>query len=384
LKVELALFDSARKEFPAALDQLFFNTASKGPLPTSASLVLADFNETMLTAGEDKAAWLAKVEETRALVARLLACGSDEVAFCRNTSDGLNIAANAIAWKVGDNVVVPVRDHPNNVYPWLNLRSRGVEVRLARTDKDWIDADTVAPYMDSRTRVVAVSHVSSHPGQRNDLAGMAAACERFGAHLVVDAVQSLGILNVNVEDLGISILASGCQKGLLTPHGLGVLYCRRDLIPHLTPVYAARSSVSNHQPRKYSDRGIDFRLDAARFEYGNHNYAGVYALDAALGLILSLGTVAIEEYVMGLGSYLDETFAGIGLKALGPSAAERQSSIREFALAGAGWAPYLRSHRVAVSYFPDTVRVSLHFFNSRGDIDELAAIVRSRLDGTPT
>jgi selenocysteine lyase/cysteine desulfurase len=331
--------------------------------------------------GGDKIAWAEQITSTRHKAATLLGCDPGEIAFCRNTSDGLNTAANAIEWLPGDNVVLPANEHPNNVFPWLNLRHRGVEVRLVPGASEWVDADRLAPFVDARTRVVAVADVSFHPGQRNDLDGIAALCSEHGAHLVVDGVQAVGLMDVRLRDREIAMWAASAHKGLLAPHGVGLFFCRRDLIPAMRPAYLARNGVI---PGAADDHFVEkpdapLRDDACRFEIGNLNYSGIHALGAALDLILGLGIGTIERHVLDLGDYMTGKLAQRGIARHGPSARERRSSICAFTFPGDGWVEYLRQNRIVVSGRRGAVRVSLGLYNTREEVDEFISVIDKRL-----
>jgi selenocysteine lyase/cysteine desulfurase len=193
----------AREQFPITKDWIYFDIANMNSPPVCVTKALARYFAAIQKRGGDKSQWLTEVEATRRKAATLLDCDVEEIAFVKNTSEGLNIAANAIAWRAGDNVVIPAREHPNNVFPWLNLQRRGVEVRMVPETGTWIDADSLKPFVDERTRVVAVADVSFHPGQRNDIEGICALCREYGAHVIVDGVQAVGLLQVKLHEHGI-------------------------------------------------------------------------------------------------------------------------------------------------------------------------------------
>ena len=172
---------AARAQFPIVESHIYFDIANMNSPPACVTNVIAAFFTGLQERGGDKNAWLAEIESTRRKAATLLGCDAGEIAFCKNTSEALNIAANAIAWQPGDNAVVPVSEHPNNVFPWLNLRRRGVEVRMVPDDGGCLNADTLRPHIDARTRAVAVADVAFHPGQRNDLDSISALCSERGA-----------------------------------------------------------------------------------------------------------------------------------------------------------------------------------------------------------
>jgi selenocysteine lyase/cysteine desulfurase len=374
--------EAAREQFPITKHRLYFDLANMNSPPRCVTQALANYYAALQEHGGDKSAWMSEIAATRRKAATLLGCDPQEIAFCRNTSDGLNIAANAIAWRAGDNVVVPADEHPNNVFPWLNLRRRGVEVRLVPVRKQWVDAEALAPFVDARTRAVAVADVAFHPGQRNDLGSIGALCRDRNALLVVDGVQAVGLMDVRLRERGIAMWAASGHKGLLSPHGIGLFYCRRDLIGEMSPAYAARNSVV---PGAADDHFVErpeapLRDDAGRFETGNYNYSATYAMGAALDLILGIGIRDIERHVLALGEYLTERLAARGIVRAGPSAAKRRSSICAFAFPGDGWVEYLARKRVVVSGRRGAIRISLGLYNSFDEIDDLVAIIDGRLD----
>jgi len=372
----------ARAQFPIVERQIYFDIANMNSPPACVTNVLAAFFAGLQQRGGDKKAWLAEIESTRRKAATLLGCDASELAFCKNTSEALNIAANAIAWQPGDNVVIPVSEHPNNVFPWLNLRGRGIDVRMVPDNGDCLNADALRPHMDARTRAVAVADVAFHPGQRNDLESISALCSKQGTYLVVDGVQAAGLMDVKLRERGIAMWAASGHKGLLSPHGMGLLYCRHDLVAGLDPVYAARTSMV---PGSADDHVVEkpdapLRNDAGRFEIGNYNYSGIYAMGAALDFILGIGIVNIEHHVLALGERLTDELARRGVERVGPTEPRRRSSICAFKFPGEGWVEYFAENNVILSGRRGAIRVSLGLYNSFDEIDRFLAIVDRRMD----
>jgi len=182
----------------------------------------------------------AGLQAARATVAALLNAEPAEIALATNTSHGLNLAARALPLTPGDVVLVSDREFPANVYPWLLLKKRGVEVELAPCAPDgWPDEDYLVERLhDPRVRVLAVSFVQFSNGYRADLARLGAACRANGTFLVVDGIQGVGNSVLDVRDTPVDILACGGQKWLLSPWGSGFVYVRRELISGLEPAVA--------------------------------------------------------------------------------------------------------------------------------------------------
>ncbi|MGW6795200.1 aminotransferase class V-fold PLP-dependent enzyme [Streptomyces chartreusis] len=368
-----------RAQFPAADKLLYLDSAHQTPLSTLVRAGLdAFYDEALYTAGP-KRGWLARVEEVRAQLAGFLGVDPHEIAFTKNTSEGLNIAAHGVHWEPGDNVLLLEGEHPNNAYAWLNQRADGLEVRLVPEDKKWADADTFAPHIDERTRAIAISHVMFHSGQRNDVAAITALARRHGIEVIVDAMQSVGVLDVDARALDISALASGCHKGLLVPQGLGFLYTPRNA-EQLPPTYVAAAGVANTRADLVAGpEPVELRPDAHRFEIGNFNLPAIHALGASLSLIESVTTARIEEHVLALGDQLSAHLDDLGIALVGPTEREHRSHICVLDLTGPDWPDFFTAENVRLSPVRDGIRVSFGLYNTADDVDRFASILRRGL-----
>ena len=367
-----------RGEFPITKRMLYLDSAHQTPLAGSVKAALDDFYAEGYETAGPKPMWLRRVEQTRERVAKLLNAASSEIAFTKNTSEGLNIAANGVPLAAGDNVLMIEGDHPNNAYAWLNLRRKGVEVRFIRLTTEVATADTFAPHVDSRTRVISLSHVSFHAGHRHDVGSIGKLCQQHGLYLIVDAMQSVGVLPVDVKKMGISVLAAGCHKGLLVPQGLGILYVKEGL-DDLQPTYLAMASLAD-PPADYIARPdeLALRKDAGRFELGNLNLPDLHALNASIDLIFRVGVGNIEQHVLTLGDRLIEHMDAQGIRLVGPRTRENRSHIYVLDLPVAEWSEYFAQNQVRVSPERDGIRISFAMFNTIEEVDQLAEIIRRR------
>jgi len=369
---------NVRSEFPVTKRMLYLDSAHQTPLARSVRAAIEEFLSEGYELGGPKPVWLRRAEETRAQVAQFLKAAPNEIAFTKNTSEGLNIAANAVPLQAGDNVILIEGDHPNNAYAWLNLRRKGVEVRFAKLDSDAAiaNADTFAPLIDDRTKVISLSHVTFHAGQIHDVASVGKLCKERGIYLVVDAMQSVGVLDIDVKALGISVLAAGTHKGLLVPQGLGILYVQ-DGLNELQPAYLAASSMAR-PPADFIARPDDMetRHDASRFEFGNINLPDLHALSAAIDLLESVGVPVVRSHVTKLGDKLLEGLDELGVRVIGPRSATGRAHIYVLQLPVAEWTEYFARNQVRVSPERGGIRVSFAMFNTTEDVDRLIEIIR--------
>ncbi len=290
-----------RQNFPATARWTYLDTASTGPLPRSSSQAAQAFLADAEVNARSNALWRDGLDRARAGFAALIRADVSDIAFTKNATEGVNIVAAGLGAAPGDNVVLcGVLEHPANITPWLALRAKGVELRLIAPDRQAIDADAVAAAVDSRTRAVAVSTVTFMPGFRTDLAPIAAAAKRHNALLLVDATQSVGVLQTDVGAMGVDALATSTHKYLLGVYGQGFLYLAPKWADRLAATFVATAGYRDPGAHPAAS-GFDWAetVGARRFETG-HAFASSAIAAASLDLLLAAGPAAIEAHVMHL------------------------------------------------------------------------------------
>lgn len=365
------MFDSGtwRDQFPVTREWTYLDIANKAPLPLAVKDAWLRFLDEQHESPGDKDGWKRRAETLRAKVAALIGAGAPEIAFVKNTSEGLNTIAQSFPWRPGDSMVVHAREHPNNLHCWRHLRRRGVEVRVVESAGRTIDLDDILAGVGPTTRMVAISAVSYRTGQRFDLGRLGEHCRRREALLVVDAVQAIGVAPFDVNEPAIDAMACGPQKGLMCTHGLGFVYCRESLIPRLTPPFAARSSLIDTSAGPALP---EFHGDARRFEHGNMNYGGVHALDAAIDFMGEVGLSRIHERVLALTGHLMDLVDRKGLPCLTPRADDARAGIVVIGTNDAARRrDELMRRRFVLSAVEDGLRVAPHFYNTERELEAL-------------
>src|SRR5438128_6989247 len=226
-----------REEFPITCRWAFFDHAAVAPISARAQRAMAEWAADMVENGDVNVAhWERRVEEVRALAGRLVNADPNDIAFIKNTSEGVGIVAEGFPWQPGDNVITAAEEYPSNIYPWMNLAGRGVEVRTlaSRDQRLWLD--DLRALIDQHTRIVSLSFVEFASGFRNDLDAIGALCRERGVYFFLDAIQGLGVLPLDVQKTPVDFLSADGHKWLLGPEGAGVFYIRRDLVDLLRPV----------------------------------------------------------------------------------------------------------------------------------------------------
>ena len=361
-----------RAAFPVTREWVYFNHAAVGPLPAPAHAAARAFGDDLSTMGEKH--WeqdSLRMEAVRDSLARLVGAAREEIAFTRNTSEGLSVLARGLDWRAGDNVVVPAGEFPANVYPWLALAGRGVEARFVPLQDGAFGVDDILRRVDARTRVVSVSSVQFHNGFAVPLADLGSACRERGVIFCVDAIQSLGAFPLDVKGTGVDFLACGAHKWLLSGEGLGFLYCRRDLAERIDPPLVGWAGVSGWED--FDRMNLDFREGALRFETGNLSMWGIRALQAALEILEQTGAGRVAEQVGALTTAVRENCRRRGLAVRGPADGPR-GGITAFDPPGGDPLRLMESLQkkgVQVSVRGGAIRVSPHYYNTNDEIESL-------------
>ena len=361
--------EKIRKEFPVTEELIFFDHARVAPLPERVRKVVTTFVEDATRFGTAHyETWMIGIEQSRKSFARLINAGTDEVAFVKNTSEGLSIVANGLDWKSGDNVVIPDIEFPANVYPWWNLKRLGVETRMVHAVEGRVLFDDLVKQVDARTRLISISSVECNSGFRCDLNRIGAFCKEKDILFCVDAIQSLGILTIDVKRDHIDFLSADGHKWMLSVEGLGGFYISREVLEKVYPVTVGWGNMVN--AADYMNYEFVFRPDAQRFEEGSPNTMSIHAFGAALDLLLETGIENIEQRVMALGDTILKQLQRRGLNIYSSTRPEERSGNIAFVMNQdiSHLYEWMLENKVKLTVRDGLVRLSPHFYNSEEEV----------------
>ena len=369
-----------RKEFPTLEKWTYLDTARKTVAPRcQEKAMLAYTRDVYENAGA--AAWSAtNVAETRVIMAELLGAHPAEIAFTKNTTEGLNIAAHGCALQAGDNIVLTDMEHVANIWVWKHWEKRGVEIRYAKSTDGRLPVSAFEQVMDARTRVVSTAYVTYGNGYRVNLPALGKLCRERNIRLVVDGVQAAGILATPLNALGADVIAMGGHKGLFGLTGSGIVWCRQELVDQLvTPFVKAPEGPGKASAHVNSQ--FDYVRTAHRFEGGNPNFLGIHVLRQGAEFLKSIGLPAIEARIRELTTYGLAAIAKQGLRTQTPSEWNERAQIINVQVPDAeGLMNRLRDkHRVVTNVKDGWLRLSISFCNNEQDIDRAMAAIREEL-----
>ncbi len=368
-----------REQVPAARQWAYFDHAAVAPISRPAQEVFAEWlDDVALNGGVNWHKWRRRLEETRSAAASLLGADLDEIAFIRNTTEGVTLVAEGFPWQPGDNVVTPGGEFPSNYYPWVNLKSRGVEVRVVPSEDGRVSLEQLEAACDQRTRIIAVSWVEYSTGWRHDLDALADLAHRLGALLFVDGIQGLGVCPLDVRRTPVDFLAADGHKWLLGPEAAGVLYIRREHLDLLRPLGVGWNSVRH--AGDFSNTAFDLKPSAGRYEGGAYNMGGLLALGASLKLLLQFGIQRIFERVVEYTELVCERLRSVGASIASDRSEKHRSSIVSFELPNKDPVEVRRQCRkagVALNCRNGRLRVSPHAYNNEDDLEQLLTVLTS-------
>ena len=258
------------------------------------------------------------VNNTRPKLQKLIgAKDAHEIAFVKNTAEGISILANGLTYHEGDNIVIADQEHQSVLFPWIAVHERhGVELKVVKSIDGEIPTEDMISAIDEHTRVLMVSAVQFSTGFLSDLKRLGQACKEKGVIFAVDGIQALGRLELDVQDCHIDWLAAGSNKGLLGTLGAGFVYCSDRIVKDIIPCYAGyQSTVSHVAPPSVTTEfdHLEWYPHARRFEAGNLSYNCIEAISNGVDLILELGVENIDAHVRKLEKYLREKIADLSL-----------------------------------------------------------------------
>ena len=367
-----------RAEFPVTKSYIYMNHAGVAPISSRVRDAMMGFVEDATVNGAvNVETWVETAEMCRSVAAQLINADSTEIAFMKNTTQGILIVANGIDWREGDNVVTTAVEFPANVYPWWSLKERyGVETRMAPEREGRIRLDDIVAAIDERTRVVTISHVEFASGYRNDIKTLGKICRERDIWFVVDAIQSLGAIEVDVKLSYVDILAADGHKWLLAPEGAAIFYCADEKRERLINTNVGWSSVVN--PRDFLNYDLTQKPDATRFEEGSYNSVGLYGLNAAIELLLEVGISTIETHILQLTRGLIEGLESKGYRVITPNADSERAGIVVFESdqhTPTELYELLHEQKIITAERGSGLRVSPHFYNTGSEITHLLEVL---------
>jgi len=382
--------ERARAETPGCHDILHLDNAGAALMPEPVLRAQVGHLELEARRGGYRAAAEAEpaIEHSYDAIAALLNCARDEVALMENATLAWDMAFHAFRFGPGDRILTAEAEYASNYIAYLKVAERsGATVEVVPSDEHGqLSIDALESMIDGRVKLISVTHVPTNGGLVNPAEAIGRVARAAGIPFLLDACQSAGQLELDVERLGCDLLSATGRKYLRGPRGSGFLYVRRSMLDQLDPPFLDLRGAVWTEPGVYR-----MRPDARRFENWEFNYAAVIGLGVAVDYALGWGLGAIEARVTGLAEALRarlRAVPGVTVHDLG----ERRSGIVSFRhprRSPAEIQQALTAENINISSssvastrldmekrgLGDLARASVHYYNTEQELDRFAAAV---------
>jgi selenocysteine lyase/cysteine desulfurase len=370
-----------RHEFPVTKNKIYLAHAGVCPLPRRVADAVARYAGDCTLADQETLLPARQIPRARELAAALLEAQPEEIAFVGPTSLALSFVAGGLTFPRGSNILVYFEDYPSNVYPWMALAEKGVEVRLLNVrELGKIRLVDVMGQVDEQTRLVALASNHFVAGYRIDLRSIGEALRLRRILFCVDGIQTVGAFPTGVES--VDFLAADSHKWMLGPCGAGILYVRKSLQDKLRPTTQGWHNIKC--PNYVAQENLVYRADARRYEAGTQNLLGLIGLNAAMELLLEVGIDNIAAELLRKRAWLVPALQAKGCTVLHAGAPkENASAIVTFFRPGGDMLALhqkLEAQNIVASLRTDRsgqkyVRFSPHFYNTDAELQRALELV---------
>jgi selenocysteine lyase/cysteine desulfurase len=367
-------------QFPISENQIYLNHAGTSPIPKVAADMLKTFaDEVSHYASSVYSTWTKRLEETRGVAARFIGGSPDEIAFIKSTTAGINLVAMGLQWKPGDVIVVEERTFPSNFLPWRAAEAAGASLWFwPERNLEYHLIELEARLSQGGVRLVASTTAQFATGFRQDIRAVGELCRRYGALHSVDAIQTLGVFPLDVEECHIDFLAADSHKWLMGPEGAALFYCRREHLD-LFPLHMI-GWLGRANPGDYDSLDKPAAPGARRFEEGSPNVAGWMAMGESLRLLHSTGLPRIASHNRSLCRELESGLTEAGWSVRSPRDEQKASSIVSATREGEDYnaltARLWKDHRIFAAVRRNALRLSPHLYQTAEEMQRVVAAIR--------
>ncbi len=358
--------------FPIVKHKIFMNHAAQSPLPKPVADAVKRYVDDYSNFGASDLPELSDLGKS--IFAELIGAKQSEIALVENTSMGLNIAANILRYPPGSKVVTTDLEYPSVAYPWLR-KNLNVKVHYVKNVNGKVPLEEVEKAVDDKTVAVAVSHVEYANGFRNDLKALGEIAHRHGAYLIVDAIQSAGVVPIDVKKDNVDFLTTACYKWLLSPPGAAYFYVKEELIQTFEPPLTGWASVDQKifETVDFWDIwSLKLSETASRFEVGTPSAVSFIGAAEAIKMLLGFGISNIEQRVLKLTDRLIDLAKASGFMLQTPDEKPHRSGIVNIRTDKAQQiVKKLGEKGIVVSARARGIRISPHFYNTEEEIETL-------------
>ncbi|SDD08740.1 Selenocysteine lyase/Cysteine desulfurase [Algoriphagus faecimaris] len=370
------VWEEVRQEFPLESTRSYFNNGTFGPSPY---VVIAAVKESLDQT--NRTGDYGNPSQGRAKIAEFFGVKTSEISLTHNTTEGINIMAWGVPLEKGDEVILTSHEHAGGAIPWLNrARLHGIVLKVIEPKPTQMEnVRAVEEAITSKTRVIAIPHVTCTTGLVYPIKEIAALAQKNQIFTAIDGAHGAGTFDLNLADLGVDFYAGCFHKWMCGPNGSGFLYVRQELLDVLQAYHVGAYSDKSWELSSQSVSFGGYVPTAHRYDYGTQSTPIHLGVLAAIDFHQKLGKEKIEKRVRELNSYLMDGLKEIpSLEILTPQESKSRISVATFRFSQV---PYTKVSKFLVQRGfrvrgvheakLNAIRISTHIYNSKSEIDEL-------------
>jgi len=373
-----------KQQFPLEENLIYMNNGGLGPSPYQ---VIETINAQMLKWESISETGHSLVESVHEKAAKFFNCGTDEIAFTRNATEGMNIIARGISLNRGDEVLMTTHEHPGGAIPWLAVqKDKGIRIKLFEpgiTKEE--NLKIIESNITSKTKVLMISHIPCTTGLIFPVKEIAQLCHQQGIYVVLDGAQVLGMIPVDFRDLGCDFYTSSGHKWLCGPKGTGILYIRREMVDIWQPTH-----VGAYSNKVYilEELKLEYLKQVKIVEYATRNTPIIMGIGASLDFFAAIGMGNVAARGRALAKYFKEKLVSIDkIKLLTPMDPQLSGSIVTFKIMDdrKSYTDYIsqikKQYNIRLrpigEHGLNAIRTSLHIYNTFDQVDRLVEAVKN-------
>lgn len=373
-----------KQQFPLEENLIYMNNGGLGPSPY---YVIETIKSQMLKLESISETGHGMVESVHEKAAKFFNCGTDEIAFTRNSTESMNIIARGIPLKKGDEVLMTTHEHPGGGIPWLAVqKDKGIQVKLfepgiTKAENLKIIESNITP----KTKVLMISHIPCTTGLIFPAKEIAELCHQKDIYVVYDGAQVMGMIPVDLDNMGCDFYTSSGHKWLCAPKGTGILYIRREMLDIWQPTHVGAYSNKIYELENLK---LEYLKEARAVEYGTRNTPIALGIGAAIDFFDAIGIERVAARGRALAKYFKEKLLEIDkIKLLTPIDPELSGSIVTFKIMDdkKSYTDYIsqikKEYNIRLrpigEHGLNAIRTSLHIYNTFEQVDRLVEAVKN-------
>ncbi len=362
-----------RQQFPLQTSRIYMNNGTMGPSPYVVQEAMAGKEEEVNITGE-----YGGHDESRPYLARFLNCRDEEVSLTHNVTEGINIIAQGMRLKRGDEVIITDHEHIGNAVPWFVRAKRdGIVVRVVPLGRDRQDVlNKISDAINKKTRVIAVPHITCTQGQLLPAKEISRLGHDKGLWVMLDGAHPCGMMPVDVKELECDFYASCGHKWMMAPKGTGFLYVKKEMMEVVEPIMSGGGAADWN----YEQGITSWVATAHRYDYGSQSAALAFGLNAATDFLHHLGMENVAGRGKAMARHLRNGLLNIdNIDILTPAEEESYQSMIGFRLRNMEYTKFqtwlAEKYKIRIRGINESklnsLRISMHVYNTFAEVDRL-------------